>query len=140
MGLEENIEYSLIHAGYKERQLEGAALQTFQKHAIDLEILLEFLEATQPKKVARLKKIHGDKFEQRLIHRLEQELNRRGVIDCLRHGVKDRGVSLKLAYNKPPSSLNQTLIQNYENNMFTVSRQVYYSSQNQNSLDMVLFL
>src|SRR5690625_4247430 len=136
MGLEENIEVSLTQAGYNERKLEGAALQAFQKHAIDVEMLFEFLEATQPKKIDRLKKIHGDKFEQRLIHRLEQELNRRGVIDCLRHGIKDRGVSLRLAYNKPPSSLNQTLIQNYENNIFTISRQVYYSTQKKNNLDM----
>src|SRR5699024_10072443 len=62
------------------------------------------------------------------------------VIDCLRHGIKDRGVSLRLAYNKPPSSLNETLIQNYKSNIFTVSRQVYYSNQNKNSLDMVIFL
>ena len=140
MGFEENIENSLIHAGYNERRLEGEALQTFQKHAIDVEMLLEFLEATQPKKVERLKTIYGVKFEQRFIHRLEQELNRRGVIDCLRHGIKDRGVSLRLAYNKPPSSLNETLIQNYKSNIFTVSRQVYYSNQNKNSLDMVIFL
>ena len=140
MGLEENIETSLTHAGYKERRLEGEALKTFQKHGIDVEMLFKFLEITQPKKVERLKTIHGAKFEQRLLHRLEQELNRRGVIDCLRHGIKDRGVSLRLVYNKPPSSLNQTLMQNYENNIFTVSRQVYYSNQNKNSLDMVLFL
>src|SRR5699024_2704105 len=76
----------------------------------------------------------------RLIRRLEQELNRRGIIDCLRHGIKDRGVSLRLAYNKPPSSLNQLFIRNYENNIFTVSRQVYSSSHNKNSLDMVLFM
>src|SRR5699024_3695634 len=139
-GQEENIEESLTQAGYRERKMEGEALQAFQKHAIDVEMLFEFLEATQPKKVERLKKIHEDKYEQRLIRRLEKELNRRGIIDLLRHGIKDRGVSLRLAYNKPQSSLNQMLIRNYENNIFTVSRQVYYSSQNKNSLDMVLFL
>src|SRR5690625_3482141 len=139
-GLEANIESSLINAGYIERRLTGQALEAFQKHAIDVEMVFQFLEATQPKKVERLKTIHGAKFEQRLLGRLEQELNRRGVIDCLRHGIKDRGVSLKLAYNKPPSTLNQLLMQNYENNIFTVSRQVYYSSNHNNSLDMVLFL
>src|SRR5699024_2488419 len=95
---------------------------------------------TQPKKMERLKTIYGDRFEKRFLHRLEQELNRRGVIDCTRHGIKDRGVSLKLVYNKPPSKLNKMLIQNYENNIFTVSRQVYYSSKHNNSLDTVLFI
>src|SRR5699024_10382175 len=72
--------------------------------------------------------------------RLNQELNRRGVIDCLRHGIRDRGVQLRLVYNKPPSTLNKLLMENYQKNIFTVSRQVYYSADNQNSLDMVLFL
>jgi len=140
MGLEENIETSLLNAGYKERRLEGQAQKDFEKYAIDVEMLFQFLEATQPKQVERLKKVHGERFEKHLLNRLEQELNRRGVIDCLRHGIKDRGVSLRLVYNKPPSTLNQLLIENYENNIFTVSRQVHYSLKNSNSLDMVLFL
>lgn len=36
--------------------------------------------------------------------------------------------------------MNRTLIEKYEKNRFNVSRQVYYSKDNQNSLDMVLFL
>lgn len=139
-GLEANIERSLLESGYKKRRLEGEALKTFQQHAIDVEMLLEFLHKTQPKKIERLKTIYGDKFHSRFLNRLEQELNRRGVIDCIRHGIKDRGVSLKLAYNKPPSQLNKMLIENYESNIFTVSRQVYYSSKHSNSLDTVLFI
>src|SRR5699024_4476535 len=122
-GLEANIERSLLESGYRERQLEGDALKKFQQHAIDVEILFEFLHETQPKKIERLKTIYRDRFEKRFLHRLEQELNRRGVIDCIRHGVRDRGVSLKLVYNKPPSKLNKMLTRNYENNIFTVSRQ-----------------
>lgn len=140
LGLEKNIETSLIGAGYIERKLEGQALKDFHERAIDVEMLFQFLEATQPKKMARLKTIHGDLFERRFLNRVEQELNKRGVIDCLRHGIKDRGVSLRLAYNKPPSTLNKLLNENYEHNIFTVNRQVYYSSKNNNSLDVVLFL
>src|SRR5699024_2446752 len=131
-GLEANIERSLIASGYKKRQLTGKALKVFQQHAIDVEMLLEFLQKTQPKKMDRLKTIYRDKFEGRFLDRLEQELNRRGVIDCMRHGIKDRGVSLRLVYNKPPSHLNKMLIENYESNIFTVSRQVYYSSNHNN--------
>src|SRR5699024_4271305 len=115
-GLEANIERSLLESGYVERRLEGEALRLFQKHAIDVEMLLEFLHKTQPKKMNRLKTIYGDKFESRFLQRLEQELERRGVIDCIRYGIKDRGVALKLAYNKPPSRLNKMLIENYESN------------------------
>ncbi|GAA0607720.1 DEAD/DEAH box helicase family protein [Virgibacillus siamensis] len=139
-GLEANIERSLLESGYRQRRLEGEALKAFQEHAIDVEMLFEFLQKTQSKKMERLKTIYGAKFEKRFLHRLEQELNRRGVIDCIRHGIKDRGVSLRLVYNKPPSKLNKMLIENYESNIFTVSRQVYYSSTHNNSLDTVLFI
>src|SRR5690625_3041446 len=103
-------------------------------------MLFKFLEDTQPKHVERLKKIHGANFERNVLNRLNQELNRRGVIDCLRHGIRDRGVRLRLVYNKPPSTLNKLLMENYHKNIFTVSRQVYYSHGHNNSLDMVLFL
>lgn len=140
IGLEENIETSLIQSGYKVRQLEGPSLSDFKTHAIDVEMLFQFLEDTQPRHVERLKKIHGPNYERNVLNRLNQELNRRGVIDCLRHGIRDRGVTLQLVYNKPPSTLNKLLMENYEKNIFTVSRQVYYSHHNNNSLDMILFL
>jgi len=139
-GLEENIERSLVEAGYVSRRLEGNALHDFKEYALDVEMLFRFLESTQPKHVERLKKIHGEHFKRNVLRRLDQELARRGVIDCLRHGIKDRGVHLRLVYNKPPSTLNQLLVDNYHKNIFTVSRQVYYSKKNQNSLDVVLFL
>lgn len=139
LALEENIERSLIESGYKKRTLEGPALSDFKTHALDVEMLFKFLEDTQPKHVERLKKIHGANFKKNVLNRLNQELNRRGVIDCLRHGIKDRGVTLRLVYNKPPSTLNKLLVENYNKNIFTASRQVYYSHQNNNSLDMVLF-
>lgn len=140
LGLEENIERSLVESGYTSRTLEGQALQDFKKYALDVEMFFTFLEATQPKHVERLKKTHGENYQRNVLNRLNQELNRRGVIDCLRHGIKDRGVPLRLVYNKPPSMLNQLLVENYEKNIFTISRQVYYSQTSQNSLDTVLFL
>lgn len=140
LGLEENIETSLIESGYISRKLERQVLSDFKTHAIDVEMLFDFLEDTQPRHVERLKKIHGENFKRNVLNRLNQELNRRGVIDCLRHGIRDRGVTLQLVYNKPPSTMNKLLFEQYEKNIFTVSRQVYYSHNNNNSLDMVLFL
>src|SRR5699024_11497520 len=77
---------------------------------------------------------------QKIISRLSRELSNRGMIDCIRHGIKDYGVTLKLAFNKPVSQMNQTLVQQYEQNIFTVSRQVYYSEKNNNSVDILLSL
>ncbi|AOM84470.1 type I restriction endonuclease subunit R [Salisediminibacterium beveridgei] len=139
-GFEENIEQHLMESGYRQRALEGRALETFQKWAIDQDVLFEFLESTQPQSLERLKKAYKDDYEFKIMSRLDKELKKRGMIDCLRHGIKDYGVTLKLAYNKPVTDMNRTLVENYEKNIFTVSRQVYYSQKNRNSIDMMLSL
>ncbi len=139
-GFEENIERALMASGFQQRTLKGPALAKFRKWAIDQEVLFAFLEATQPKALAQLQKVYKDEYQSKIMERLDKELKRRGMIDCLRHGIKDYGATLKLAYNKPPTEMNQTLVENYENNIFTVSRQVYYSASNQNSIDMMISL
>lgn len=137
---EDNIEYSLIQSGYIQRPITGQALENFKTHAIDTEILFQFLEATQPKSLARLQKAYKEHYKTKIIDRLTKELDKRGMIDCLRHGIKDYGETLKLAFNKPPSTMNQLLLDRYEKNIFTVSRQVYYSNKNNNSIDMMISL
>ncbi|UCZ53721.1 DEAD/DEAH box helicase family protein [Bacillus shivajii] len=137
-GFEENIEQQLIQGGYQQRVLTGPALATFQKWAIDQETLFTFFEATQPKSMERLRKAYKEEFQFKVMNRIGKELSRRGMIDCLRHGVKDYGVTLKLAYNKPPTDMNRTLIEKYKQNIFTVSRQVYYSTGSHKSIDMML--
>jgi type I restriction enzyme, R subunit len=139
-GFESNIENSLVQSGYVERQILGHALETFKKYALDTEVLFQFLEATQAKSLERLQKAYKDQYKSKIVDRLQKELDKRGMIDCLRHGIKDYGVTLKLAYNKPVSSMNRTLIDQYEQNIFTISRQVYYSSKNNNSIDMMISL
>lgn len=139
-GFEINIEDSLIESGYIKRKLEDKDLESFRKYAIDVEILFKFLEDSQPKELERLKKVYKENYKPKILERLTKELSTRGMIDCIRHGIKDYGVTLHLAYNKPVSSMNQKLINSYEKNIFTESRQVYYSSQNTNSIDMMVSL
>ncbi|QHS23763.1 type I restriction endonuclease subunit R [Virgibacillus sp. MSP4-1] len=139
-GFEENIEYELTQSGYVQRTLTGHALEEFKEHAIDTEMFFQFLEATQPKQLERLKKAYKDNYKQKIINRLSKELHNRGMIDCLRHGIKDYGVKLKIGFNKPVSTMNRTHVEQYEQNIFTVSRQVYYSQKNNNSIDVLLSL
>lgn len=139
-GFETNIEASLIGAGYHKRVLEGEDSHLFKEHAIDIEELFAFLEDTQPQRMRTLKKTYGADYQKKVFVRIVDQIKKHGLLECIRKGIKDRGVSLDLAYNKPPTTMNRTLIEKYEKNRFNVSRQVYYSKDNQNSLDMVLFL
>lgn len=139
-GFESNIEISLVEAGYTKRELSSEARQNFKDHALDVEELYAFLEDTQPKRMRTLAKIYGADYKQKVLNRILDQLKKRGLLECVRKGIKDRGVTLDLAYNKPPTMMNRSLYEKYEKNRFAVSRQVYYSNDNQNSLDMVLFL
>ncbi|MDO6654996.1 type I restriction endonuclease [Anaerobacillus sp. 1_MG-2023] len=139
-GFEENIEQRLVESGFHQRVLTGSDLAIFQKWAIDQATLFSFLEETQPKSMERLRKAYKNDIQFKVIDRIDKELKRRGMIDCLRHGIKDYGVTLKLAYNKPPTDMNRTLVEKYEQNIFTVSRQVFYSAGSRKSIDMLLLI
>ena len=58
----------------------------------------------------------------------------------LRNGIKDMGCTFRLAYFRPASGLNEETRRLYMANFFAVVRQVRYSTKNENSLDLVLFL
>ncbi|HAT4163497.1 TPA: type I restriction endonuclease subunit R [Clostridium perfringens] len=141
---EEQIEEYLIYSGYEKRSIKNNEksrdLELFRKYAIDVEVLFRFLEDTQEKALNKLKKVYKDDYKTKILDRISKELHNRGMIDCIRHGVRDYGETLKLAYNKPASSMNYTTSQLYSKNIFTVSRQVYYSNDKNNSIDMLISL
>lgn len=98
--------------------------------------LFAFLQETQPEKLETILKRGEEKF----LKRVSEQVKKRGVIDLLRKGVKDLDLTIYLYYRKPSSNLNKRAVQRYENNIFAICRQLYYSNSNKNSLDMVIFL
>jgi len=133
-GFEEYIEEHLLKNGY----VKGSPDDYNKEYALDTKLLFEFLENTQPKKMDKLRQIHKDQYEFKILKRLNTELNNRGMIDVLRHGIKDYGVYLDLAYFKPASKLNNEMVKLYEKNRISVTRQVHYSTKNENSIDMLI--
>ena len=58
----------------------------------------------------------------------------------LRKGIIDNNIKLQLFFDKPLSTLNEKDVALYSKNIFSVTRQVHYSIQNENALDMVVFI
>ena len=54
--------------------------------------------------------------------------------------MKDSGCKFRLAYFRPASGLNEETRRLYLANLFSVIRQLRYSTNNENCLDLVLFL
>ena len=102
--------------------------------------VLTFLQSTQPHDWKRISAIHGDAAADKVIRRLCQEMDLRGSLDVLRNGFTDYGVKFRMAYFQPESGLNPETAELYRLNQLKVCRQVYYSSNNRNSIDLVLSL
>ena len=102
--------------------------------------VVDFILATQPKEWQKLKQHHGSNVQEQFLTRLAGEIERRGVLDVLRTGIKDSGCKFKLAYFPAASGLNEETRRLHAANIFAAVRQVRYSTKNENSLDLVLFL
>ncbi len=107
---------------------------------------LKFIQDTQSEEYQKLERQYGTDTPIKLLDRVNREIDRRGVndrrgvLDVLRNGVKDRGCHFKLAYPPPSSDMNPEHKEFYDKNRFSLIRQLHYSQQNEKSVDMVLFL
>lgn len=108
--------------------------------AIDMNLLIEFLSKTQPKEWERQIKRDGDEAEKKLYRCLQTNIDSGGLIYVLRHGITDRGIRFKLCFFRAETNLNAEVVDKYNANILTSTRQFRYSSQNHNTLDMVLSL
>ena len=102
--------------------------------------VIDFLMATQPKEWAKLKQHYGADVKPRFLGRLSREIARRGALDVLRNGVRDSGCKFRLAYFRPASGLNEELQRLHAANLFAVVRQLHFSEQSNQSVDLALFL
>lgn len=136
---EENIEYTLsTSGGYS----IGNAANFDSDLGLDPIVLIEFIKTSQPKAWEKLTGFYNGNATKEVIRNLTKQIasSKNGLLDILRYGWKDKGVELRLAYFKPATGLNPQSIAMYEQNILTVTRQVYYSQKNRNSLDLVLSL
>ncbi len=110
---------------------------------VDSAELFAFIETTQPKSWADLVKLHGGNPEsarKRFLERLAGELDDRGTVDVLRHGVMDQNVEIRVAFFKPAHGLTPELEERYQANRLTVTRQLPYEANAMKTLDLCLFV
>ena len=119
---EECIEHSLLESG---GHVKGDSGSFNRSLALDPAVLFKFIKDTQRDTWDGLSAIHGTGIEEKFLYRLNQELETRGMLDCLRHGITDYGKKFYLAYFKPASKLNTETEMLYGKNILTVYRQVH---------------
>lgn len=111
-------------------------------NCLDEELLFQFLEATQPKALNKLKNYHKELYQQKIIKRLTDQIQSKGVIEVLRNGIVDgfTDTKLRLFYDKPVSNYNADANALYHANVFSAMRQVFFSPTDKKSLDLMLFI
>ena len=102
------------------------------------ETLVRFVQKTQPREWARFVMQNKVDSERKFCLAFNTACDMDGLLQVLRHGFKHRGVSFRVCYFRPESSLNQTAEQQYAANEITCNRQWFYSADTHNSVDMVL--
>lgn len=102
--------------------------------------VIKFLQESQPKRWEKISAIHGSDADNRVIQRLYKELDLRGSLDVLRNGFVDYGVRFQMAFFQPASGLNPDAVDLYNKNNLKVYRQIFYSTKNKNSVDVLLSL
>ncbi len=130
------IEAHLLANGYAQSQ----AGNYDRELTLDPVELFTFIQNTQPEGWAELQRQHGADAQHAFLKRLVADLAARGSLDVFRHGVKDLGVTIHLAYFKPASTAGPELVERYQQNRLTVVRQLPYDAAHDKKLDLVLFL
>lgn len=134
---EEDIEHYMLNTN---NYLKGNQKTYSREKAIDLSKLIAFIKATQPKEWKKYERNYGTDCEEKLYKRFQESVNNYGLIYVLRHGIEDRGVRLKFIAFKAETNLNQKVIDDYNANILECTRQFKYSTENENSLDMVILI
>lgn len=116
------------------------ALNFNQDYAIDEVRLFRFLNDTQAEVMKELHIQDNAAEKKKFLDRLSKKISDDGVVEVLRKPFKYKHKSLDL-YMVLPSDGNKEASEQYEKNIFSVTRQLQYSKQHgRRALDMTIFL
>lgn len=133
--LETHIENALAKDGY----CIGSPADFDREFALDGKLFWQFLEATQPKELAKLK--DRPNWQRLLLERLNKKIKKDSVLAVLKKGLDIDDAHFDLLYRLPYNDLNPEVAANFAANIFSVTPQVHYSeSDTFKSVDMVLFV
>jgi type I restriction enzyme R subunit len=132
---EATIEAHLLeHGGW----LKGSSKDFDPKLAVSSKDFFAFVEATQAALLTQLHKAHGEGTRSAMLDALIKAMDTRGSLDVIRHGFKFYGKTIRCAYFKPAHGLNEETLAQYRRNRLVVTRQVFFSPDTDQSIDMML--
>ncbi len=134
--LEDHLESRLLASGF--RSVHYTAFD--RRLGLLPDEVLAFIKDSQPKQYEKLSRLYEGDTDRKIVQYLSDQISKRGIVDVLRQPVKDRGVALQMVFFEPKSGLNPEHSALYHKNRFTLVRQLHFSPQNEQSIDVVLCL
>ncbi|WFB62125.1 type I restriction endonuclease [Sphingobacterium sp. WM] len=133
--LYESDEHYLSGKGY----YIGSTLDFDKRFALDSKRFWDFLEKTQAKELAKLQ-VSSD-WKLKILERFDRKIKKDGVLKLLKKGLEVDNAYFTLFFEAPSASSAQSILDNFEANQFSITRQVRYSSVNTaEEIDLVLFV
>ncbi|HPW88819.1 MAG TPA: type I restriction endonuclease subunit R [Kaistella chaponensis] len=109
------------------------------KYALDELRFWDFLESTQKEELEKLKRQSDWKIK--VLDRFDKLVKKYGILRLLRKGLAVDDAHFTLFYVAPLQNSSQSIKDNFENNQFSVTRQLKYSVTNPlEEIDMVIFI
>jgi len=109
------------------------------RFAVDTRFFWQFLEATQADELDKLRK-HSD-WQRKILERFDRIIKKHGILHLLKKGLSVDDAFFNLMYPAPLASSSKSVHENFDANIFSVTRQVRYSLANPlQEIDMVLFI
>ncbi len=118
--------------------LRGQSSDFKPEFALDEAKFWQFLEATQQEELAKL--TYKPDYRRQILERLHRKLKKDGILSVLKRGLDVDNAHFDLLYRLPYNDLNPVVIARWESNLFSVTRQVFFSQGSAQSVDMVIFI
>lgn len=111
------------------------------QHALDTKLFWEFLEDTQADELDKLRKHSPNDWQRKVLERFDRIIKQKGLLHILKKGLQVDNAFLVLMYPAPLASSSAKVRENFDANLFSVTRQLRYSQANPlEEIDMALFL
>ena len=128
------------HLTAQQRYVEGLPADFNKTYGVDTKLFWQFLESTQSEELEKLKR-SGDDWQRKVLERFDRLVKKHGILHLFKKGLSVDDAHLYLMYPAPLASSSEIVKQNFEDNIFSCTRQVTYSTANPlEEVDVVLFI
>ncbi len=125
------------HGGHGYRLAESADFD--QEFAVDRKQFWNFLELTQAEELAKVN--DRPNWQRLILERLSRKIQKDCILKVLKGGLRIDDAKFTLLYSLPYNDINPEVAKHFEQNIFSVTRQVHYSQADPlKSIDIVLFI